>query len=337
MLELDQIVHEQAVAIKRLLAQVELRQSPSAYYDRLLRFLIDLCDRTEVEIRAVSELARRHGNGPDGRIQQASQQLVIFCSHVLREIHYYCESFDYAEQPTIPTAMMQLIKKMGNQIAHQKPFILRGAFQFNYMYNPIGKYLNSLASRISENADLLDDAFATFSFPMANNQNILANCALVHEFGHLVVDAARLLEKLSQDLPHEIRTSVTQIVDQHARAGNQLDFGVMQRTERANEVLVSWIHESLADLIGLHLLGPAHLFTFLYCIQPYGKHEADDEEHPCDSYRVKMMLDGLKGLDWQDVIRSEAPRAWEIAQSIRQMRREAGEYRYDAAAECMPI
>lgn len=334
--ELITIVHEQTAATKQLLQQIELRQSPSAHYDLLLNFLKNLCGRVDSGVEAVSNLLRSTPH-PEAAVELASQELLVLFSHVLREIHYYCECFDHAERLAIPNSMMQLLNKLARDIVQAKPFILRGTLQFNYMYNPIGRQLNRLAGSIPESTATIDDNFATFSFPLANSQSILANCALLHEFGHLVVDSLGLIQQLGGRLLPETQEGIMDIVQKHARVDKQADFDIMERINSTNRILENWIHESLADMIGLHLLGPAHLFTFIYWIQLLHSHQVDDPEHPCDSYRLKLMLDGVGNLGWQDLFRQETPSVWERARRICQLQRQEGDYRYDAAAECLTV
>ena len=125
--------------------------------------------------------------------------------------------------------MMQLLNKLAGDIVQAKPFILRGTLQFNYMYNPIGRQLNRLAGSIPESTATIDDDFATFSFPLANSRNILANCALLHEFGHFVVDSLGLVQQLGGRLPLETQTKLIDIIREHAQAGIQADFDIMER------------------------------------------------------------------------------------------------------------
>lgn len=334
--ELITIVYEQTAATKQLLQQIELRQSPSAHYNILLDFLRNLCGRVDSEVDAVSHLLRST-SPPEAAVVLALQELLVLSSHVLREIHYYCECFDHAERLAIPNSMMQLLNKLAGDIVQEKPFIIRGTLQFNYMYNPIGRQLNRLAGSISESIATIDDNFATFSFPLANSRNILANCALLHEFGHFVVDSLGLVQQLGGRLPPETQTRLMDIIRERAQAGIQADFDIMERISSTNRILENWIHESLADMIGLRLLGPAHLFTFIYWIQLLHSHQVDDPEHPCDSYRLKLMLDGAENLGWQDLFGQETPSVWERARRICQLQRQEGDPRYDAAAECLTI
>jgi len=334
--ELITIVYEQTAATKQLLQQIELRQSPSAHYNILLDFLNNLCSRVDSEVDAVSHLLRST-SPPEAAVELALQELLVLSSHVLREIHYYCECFDHAERLAIPNSMMQLLNKLAKDIVQEKPFILRGTLQFNYMYNPIGRQLNRLAGSISESIATIDDNFAIFSFPLANSGNILANCALLHEFGHLVVDSLELVQQLGRRLPPETQIRLKDIIQEHAQAGIQADLDIMERVISTNGILEHWIHESLADMIGLHLLGPAYLFIFIHWIQPLQSHQTDDDEHPCDSYRLKLIFDGAENLGWQDLIRQETPAVWERAQRISRLERQEGDYRHDAAAECLSI
>lgn len=110
----------------------------------------------------------------------------------------------------------------------------------------------------------------------------------------------------------------------------------MDRVDKINDILTNWIHESLADLIGLHLLGPAHMLSYVNWIQPMGEHNIDDPEHPCDSYRAKLMIRCLEILGWQDILKAEAATAWDTAQKISQLYRiPSPDFRFNAATECL--
>jgi len=333
--DLIKIVREQAASTEQLLQQIKLRQSPSGYYDELLSFLLSLCKHVNDEVEKVSTIVQGGPRLPVEGEAAAKELKVVFYSHVLGEIHSHCESFDHAEQLTIPIPMMQFLNRLGKDIGYQKPFILRGMLLFNYMYHPIGRYLNALAASVSSTIELIDPHFATFSFPLANSQDLLVNCALVHEFGHLAVDTAGLINVINQN--PQVVTKVTKIVREHASKKVSTELEIMTKINKINDVLISWTHEVLADLVGIELLGPAHLFSFIYLITPSGSHQRDDPEHPCDSYRLKLMINAIGKFGWEETMK-EAPAAWEIAQSLSQLERERDlDFRFDAAAECLPI
>lgn len=342
MLQLVGIVQEQAAATRQLLEQIELRKSPSKYYSRFLHFLMSLCDRINREVEETSKSADVIGAN-QAVIQEAAEAFVVLCGSVLREIHYYCESFDHAELEEIPVPMMLLLDRLGKRIGQAKPFMLRGMPLFSYMYNPVGENLNRLAAQISETMETIDSSFAIFSYPLANSRNVLCNCSLIHEFGHLVVDSGNLIDSVLRRVEassHDKREKIRETIDKHARSG-ALDlnlFELADRVNKANEVLRNWIHECLADLIGLYLIGPAHLFNFIHWIRPMGAHQTDDLEHPCNAFRVRLMVEASNRLGWQDLVKKETQATLELAERISQLkRRENQGYQYDAAAECLPI
>jgi len=219
----------------------------------------------------------------------------------------------------------------------KRPSSYGGVSQFNYIYDPVGRRLNRLASGVSESVSPIDENFAVFSFPLANRANILDNCNLIHEFGHLIVDSSRLVNRLVDRIARRDRSRIVEIVRRRAQPSEQADFELIRREDEANQVLANWLHESLADMVGLHALGPAHLFAFLHWIQPSQSHQEDDVEHPCNSYRIRVMLDGVRKLGWEKLLSREAPAAWDTAAKISQQPRRPGDYRHNAAAECMAL
>ena len=154
----------------------------------------------------------------------------------------------------------------------------------------------------------------------------MANCNLVHELGHLIVDSKDLPNKLDTVLADEKKQQIADIIESQARLpGMQYDFDFAQRKDRINKILSNWIHESMADYIGIILLGPCTLLAFMKLVEPKASHQRDDDEHPCDSLRIEMMLEILNNLNWINVIRQECPEVLVRAQSIGKLGRKANQ------------
>ncbi len=332
MLRIDRIVEEQAESLALLLSQVALRQSPSAYYDNLLGYLAGMCARIRDE---VSQEIALSATTEEERL--ARDQLLVFCSEALRSIHFYVECFEHADELTAPAPMMQLLRRMGDRLSIAKPFLLKGSTEFNYTYWPVGRDLNRLAAGIPGDLGVLDSHFAVFSFPMSLKRDMLSSCALAHEFGHLVVDSKGLVEDVGSRLAPEEQRRMAEILERHARTGVQIDFEIATRVNYANHVLANWIHETLADSIGLLLFGPAHFYTFIYWVIPMGSYGADDVEHPSTSYRLGLMLRGLEALGWTDTVRIDGDDSWQQAEQMSGLPRPSDDYRFQAASECMAL
>jgi len=154
--------------------------------------------------------------------------------------------------------------------------------------------------------------------------------------GHLIVDGEKLTVKLESSLPPELKKTVADTIERHARNGKQLNFYFVQRKDKMNQILNHWIHETLADFVAILLIGPCSLFSFMKLIEPLGAHDRDDDEHPCTSIRIKMMLAILQKLKWDDVINKECPHVWKRAIEIASRGRHS-DPEYNAAAECLPL
>jgi hypothetical protein len=90
----------------------------------------------------------------------------------------------------------------------------------------------------------------------------------------------------------------------------------------------------MADFIALHLIGPSALFAFLNQIEPMDSHRRDDEEHPSNSTRIKMIVEILKRMKWDKVIIDENPDLWKRILEISNDGR-INQRIFDAAAECL--
>jgi len=333
MIKLTTIVHEEAAATKKLLEEIELKQAPSQYYGKLLGFLKRLCEEVLELTRSISEYLKTTSNPQQ---EQTLRTWLILGSYVIRQINSYCDSFEYAEVLSVPSATMQLLNKLFRTVTKRKAFMVRGTTEFNYMYQPIGATLNNLASRISDSIPKLEDSFAILIFPIAYSKNVMANCSLVHELGHLIVDSKQLTNKLESILEADKKRQVLEIVERHARPGPQLDFQSAQRKDHINRILQNWIHEVMADFIGILLLGPCNLLAFMKLIEPLGSHQRDDDEHPCSASRIGMAVEALNKLKWDDIIKQECPQIWERALEIGSTGR-VKQGLYDATTECLPL
>ena len=328
--ELMGIVLEQGAATRQLLHEIEIQRPTSRYNRDLLVFLGNLCEILNKEIAKASAQVVA-----DSASQAALRRLVIMCSSALCEVHRLCQYFDHTDNLSVCVPMMQLLNKLGKDISQGKPFILRGDFEYTYSYYPLGRDLHRLAKSISSEAVPISEHFACFAFPIAKKGYTLPNCALVHELGHLIVDANDLIGVAVNKKP-DLSGKIDDILKSRAAAGDQLDFDIIKRTNQASRVLENWMHEVLADLIGMHLLGPAHLFAFMHFIGHIGVYQRDDPEHPCSAYRMKLMLKAARVLGWESTLQ-ETPMAWQEAQRIAQLPRESGNFRFDAADQCLPI
>jgi len=338
-LKLTTTVHEEAALTKILLAEIELKQASSQCYDALLDFLRTLCNEVLELTNSVLDYLKTTPK-PIPEHEELLRNWLVLGSYVVRQINNYCDSFEYAEVLSVPTAMMQLLNRLFRQVTKNKEFIVRGTASFNYTYQPIGQSLNKLASRFpSDKTPKLEDSFAIITFPLLYGKSVMANCNLVHELGHLIADSMDLNKRLDDSLSVEKRKKITEIIEQTVLPpGGQVDFGFAQRKKRANMILENWIHETMADYIGILLLGPCTLFAFMKLMEPLASHQTDDDEHPCNSSRVGMMLEILEVLKWDKVINQECPEILKRAKDLSGLERAINQTNeYNAAAICLPI
>lgn len=339
MLKLATTVHEEATSTKKLLAEIELRQASSQYYDILLAFLKNLCNEV-IELTSSILDYMKNKPKPNPEHEESLINWLVLGSFVVRQINTYCDSFEHAEVLSVPSVMMQLLNRLFRKVAKHKEFMVRGATEFNYTYQPIGKSLNKLASYFPSRKIIeLEDSFAILKFPLVYGKNVMVNCNLIHELGHLIVDSKDLTSEFNNSLSVGKKRQITDIIEEEALLpGKQVDFGFATRKKEANRILENWIHETMADYIGVILLGPCTLFAFMRLIEPLVSHQKDDEEHPCNSLRVKMMLEILEVLKWDKVISQECPEILKRAQDISGLDRETNQKNeYNAAARCLPI
>lgn len=333
---LSEIAFEEISETKKLLEVIELRQPPSIHNTELLDFLKNLCDYSLNEVVNISKNPNYIAIKKDPQIEQILNRMILLASYVGRQIHSYCDSFDYAERLNISSAARLLLNKLLMAGKIHRAFIIHGTTDFNYMYSPIGQRLNKLASHLTDKIPPLDNSFAILSFPLASSNNILANCNLVHEMGHLIVDSEDLPTKLYEKLGKDKKNKIENIIEKYTMIGNQYDLQFAQRKAQSHEILGSWIHETMADFIGIHLLGPAYLFAFIQFVESLGAYTRDDDEHPCSTTRLKIMTNELARLEWETLIKQECITIWQRLEEIKRLQIEKNTH-YDASNECLPL
>ena len=339
MIKLVNIVKEEIAETRKLLEAIELRQTPSIYYESLLFFFKQICDYASETLEYIPV----HMGTPTRnkkRTTRILRRMIYLSSSAVRQINSYCGSFDYADRLIVPNASIQLLNKILREITNDRAFIVQGISEFNYMYNPIGQRLNELASTISDKIGKLDDSFAIISFPLARKDNLLANCNIFHELGHLIVDCEDLSNRFFAGLDKDKQDKITEIIERHIgdprSAIHQYGFESIQQKSRITKTFKNWVHEVMADVIGLYLIGPAIMFSFLNIIEPMGAYQRDDDEHPCSVTRIKIMIGVLTRLRWSKIIRTECPDIWQRAKDIAKTEREKNTI-FDAPDKCLPV
>jgi hypothetical protein len=72
--------------------------------------------------------------------------------------------------------------------------------------------------------------------------------------------------------------------------------GVEGRCYRScNEMLKRWIQEIIADILAIHAIGPASYFAFNDFFAYMGAENVTSSSHPAPAFRLKLMLEELKG------------------------------------------
>ncbi len=329
------IVQDEIASTKRLLDEIELRQGNSTYHRSLLQFLQQLCDRASEVVNVSVGVLETPGSHP--ALVNFSNRAIPICCSVVRQVNSYCDSFDYSEPLAVSGVTNQLLSKLLRSVTAHRAFILRGMPGYNYMYNQVGKSLNKLASQLGGNIPALDNSFAILSFPQATKKNVPANVNLVHELGHFIVDAEGLADKLDSALEKGKKDRVAVIVEKSARLGSQPSLLLFaQRKDNNNRILANWIHEMMADAIGLRMLGAAHLMAFLHYEEPLHDYQTDDDEHPCDASRTRLMIQLLTTLEWDKTMKSECPDIWKRSVEISELSRIPNDD-FDGPAECLLI
>ena len=141
--------------------------------------------------------------------------------------------------------------------------------------------------------------------PRREERTGLLHPLIVHELGHAADEEHSLVDGIWQEARNRKR-----LRRRFARAVNDLvatqGLDQQQATDLIGRRLLSWIAEALCDCIATLHLGPTYLYSFLAEVAP-GNMDEPLPRHPPTSQRIRLILENLGRLGWEDSISNAAP------------------------------
>jgi hypothetical protein len=189
------------------------------------------------------------------------------------------------------------------------------------------------ASRIEE-ASKLPRWIFFLVYPLVERNSALNQVVIVHELAHVINE---LCDLHSSVLPSSIeQTSFAAWVaeaEQSPKMQNKKHDEVESSCYQQCLALVeAWVKEIVSDVIAVHTVGPAYLFSFLAFFGNAAAPDVHDSEHPAPSYRGEMLVDELEYLGY---LRKTDVIAEQIRQIAPQLKKNALQSvgRYKGAAQ----
>lgn len=314
----EDAVAQKVFALRRRLDEYEAHLLPGVRLSFLseIRILIDCIEETHQEERKY--LQEVFSSEPDLLRSEITAYSQISL-RILSNIHEKFIPLLHSSSQEGVHAVQQAIQRVIRQLETRDKLELALIPQFEYTYgltwlpSVVGIHIKMLKYRNKkkERAQLrrtkrLPKWTAFLAYPIVEKESALNLVAIVHELAHLV-DFVQGLE--NRCLPITLdRQSFNKLVRHERKSSAQsgqskrrIDQQVVNRClEQCVPMTLSWLREIIADIIAVHALGPAYLFTFHEFLAHSGCDDAPDSEHPAPSTRLRIIVLELTYLGYFD-------------------------------------
>lgn len=242
--------------------------------------------------------------------EELLDDLLIY-SKLLWNINQLVYFVEQSAREHVAQSTVFLISYLTKKYSSNSSFFLTPLFEHNFLYRNLGRHLRDLIVDSIPNADEilkgLPQNFSVLSFPEMHRDNILANILLAHEVGHFIVNVESLESKVTTHVKIDNK-SFSEYVDNFGSQRIELkeeqrkisDFLQMEKVktqilEYITKSIESWIRELLSDMIGFRLSGPVFVFALADELLTMLPHGLANERYPPTSYRLKLVLQEIKG------------------------------------------
>jgi hypothetical protein len=137
-------------------------------------------------------------------------------------------------------------------------------------------------------------------YPIVERESALNQVVVIHEVAHVISELRDIHTKVlptSLDLDKEAFDAYVKEVSEK-QADIPANVIESRCFARCSSMLESWTKEIVSDVIAIHSVGPAYLFSFLEFFANAGMEDLHDGEHPAPSYRCEILLEELKFMDY---------------------------------------
>jgi hypothetical protein len=287
------LVYQRARSIETAFARLRAREFATKHFETFAKFP----QGTAAEIRRAVPHRLRQAAKPGVKASHIARILRRY-GQVLGFVH---ESLDFvlnAEVLSIPVPFVLFLEELASNFLEPR-FVLQGAPAFNYSFMSVAPALNGPLDQAGLKPRLTD-GFAIFRFPAALREDGLQHCILAHELGHYVDDGEALWRQswLAATAGRRVR------IERYIRT----QMGTVPRgisadlTKEFIGIYVSWIMETVCDLIGSRILGPAYLFSAVEFLRFSSELRNGSRTHPPPALRLWVTYDELRSLSWQSEI-----------------------------------
>ncbi len=270
--------------------------------------------------------------------EQSEEDVIKLCKEIMNwlvEVHehffpYLAESKDASVPSELFPAFVQIVRKLF-KIKSGFEFGLFPSWEHNYGFygfqdimknkdiSLLVEFLPDETQKdISEKAEKLPQWIVFYSYPHVETNLTLSLTPLIHEIAHLKdhdekIHTTLLPEKFHEESFNKYITLITTSPAPSGRkvkkdAGSEVQLTVgdflsienLKQSEykKISKIITNWIKEIVADLLTVHVIGPAYLFSFIETLIMPGTNENYSDTHPSAWLRLKLMVEEIEFLGY---------------------------------------
>jgi hypothetical protein len=324
-------VGQRVEALTSLLDDYE-RDLPPGTCERFLRGLKSISDALVVfHEESLSHARSSYGDDPATQNEQ-----IVFYSNlvlrVLRNIHEeylpFLDSGTHQNEYSVLPSILRVVRLFENDVE----VTLIPKFEYCYGFVGFQQFVSRVLDILEKHAPAplsgkwtqvrakaaSPKITAFLLYPVAERDSALRLAVLAHELAHLV-DQIQLLYR--ECLPLKLEPdSFNKLVNQYhgtpigpskdSSSGDKpLTLGQIYPKETleaqlfkdCNSMVESWLRELIADVLAVHVLGPAYYFAFVEFLTHAAAEDKFDSEHDQPGFRLKLIFQELEYLRYFEV------------------------------------
>jgi hypothetical protein len=146
--------------------------------------------------------------------------------------------------------------------------------------------------------------------PRREQKSGLLHPLVIHELGHAADARHGLVGAVLEGAGSQSELQEA-LLDAATRHAEQADGDVAASADLINARLAAWSEEAFCDALAAQILGPTYLYSFIAVVGTEDLDVAGDE-HPPTRLRVRLLLEHLASLSWNDTVATADPEidAW---------------------------
>lgn len=251
--------------------------------------------------------------------ESAIERQIKMIANATGNLSEWMQFIETSKSEYTPIELVRIIDSLGKRLYINGEIIIRSQPQYNWQFIEIvGEIKKALESFKKISFASLDiegifqnspDYIVVISFPDVEKYNLFLHTGLlIHEFGHYFDIINNISSQINIHIDEQKLNDLVDIkIDRIRPKPNKDKIYEVKRSikesieTRIQDLVISWIGESIADLISIHFGGPGAFFAFAdqAIMEPSLDDYTMDERYPSFRIRLKNMLEKLKEIGFK--------------------------------------